>query len=253
MRDRESSVTLESVGKSTEGRDIVMLKISKSGGGSKPGIWIDGGMHAREWISPATVTYIANKLITNRNGEADDLLDMFDWYIVPVANPDGYEYTHTNDRFWRKTRSGTPSWYCKQGVDPNRNWDYKWGLSGSSRDPCSDIYAGPRPFSEPETKALSRKILSLKNQLKMYLTFHSYSQLWLIPYGYSKQVKPADYNELVRLASVGKSALEKTYGTRYQMGTAPDLLYEASGGSDDWAKGKNRNFFRNYCKISTRD
>ncbi|CAG7837705.1 unnamed protein product [Allacma fusca] len=237
LRDRDPMVKVESIGKTHEKRDIIMLKISKSGGGSKPAIWIDGGMHAREWISPATVTYIANKLVTNNKRQYDDLLEMFDWYIVPVVNADGYEFTHTGDRFWRKTRSGTGNIYCKKGVDPNRNWDFKWGSSGSSKDPCSDIYAGPRAFSESETQSMSQKILQLRSQLKMYLTFHSYSQLWLIPYGYSKYEKPADYNELVRLASQGKAALERTYGTRYQMGTAPDLLYEAAGGSDDWAKG----------------
>jgi murein tripeptide amidase MpaA len=210
-----------------------MVKISNGGGGSKPAIWIDGGMHAREWISPATATYIMYKLA--KDSSARSLTDMFDFYIVPVVNADGYEYTHTRDRLWRKTRS-TGNGGCT-GVDPNRNWGFHWAESGSSRDPCSDIYHGPRAFSEPETANVANTILRLKNQLKLYLTFHAYSQMWLVPWGYAKYQKPSDYNELMRLGAHGKRALEQTYGTRYQLGTAPDLLYPAAGGSDDWAKG----------------
>jgi len=61
--------------------------------------------------------------------------------------------------------------------------------------------------------------------------------MWLVPWGYVKNQKPADYNELMRLGRYGKEALERTYGTQYSLGTAPDLLYPAAGGSDDWAKG----------------
>ncbi|CAG7718061.1 unnamed protein product, partial [Allacma fusca] len=61
-------------------------------------------IHAREWIAPATVTYIANEII-QANLKSEYWASMFDWYISPVINPDGYEYSHTNDRFWRKTRS----------------------------------------------------------------------------------------------------------------------------------------------------
>ena len=49
---------------------------------------ITPGIHAREWISPATVTYVMNELITNpQHGR---LLNMFDFFILPVTNPDGW-------------------------------------------------------------------------------------------------------------------------------------------------------------------
>ncbi|ODN04498.1 Carboxypeptidase B [Orchesella cincta] len=230
-RENPSTVSFQSIGRSYEGKDMGILKIAT--GGSKPGIFIDGGMHAREWISPATVTYIMNKLVNDPKSKP--LTDMFDWYIVPIVNVDGYEYTHTNDRYWRKTRSRSSNG-C-YGVDPNRNFGFHWAESGSSNKPCSDIYHGPKAFSEVETQNLGRTILYLKDKLKLYLTFHAYSQMWLVPWGFAKSQKPQDYNELVRLATVGKNALERTYGTRYSVGTAPDLLYPAAGGSDDWAKG----------------
>lgn len=56
-------------------------------------------LNYREWISPAVVVYIAEQLIEGyNNGDAriKPLVENFDFYIVPVVNPDGYEYTHTN-------------------------------------------------------------------------------------------------------------------------------------------------------------
>lgn len=122
-------------------------------------------------------------------------------------------------------------------VDPNRNWGYQWGGKGTSADPCSDIYRGTRAFSEPETAAVANAVLARRNQIKLFLTFHSYSQLWLMPWSYTRQ-RASDYNELYRMAYQGAKALSATYGTRYRVGSAPELLYEAAGGSDDWAKGK---------------
>lgn len=136
---------------------------------------------------------------------------------------------------WRKTRRPNPGSRC-YGTDPNRNWGYQWGGAGTSRDPCSDVYHGPRAFSEPETNAVAQAIMARRNQIKLYLTFHSYSQLWLLPWSYTRQ-RPADYNELYSMAATGARALAQTYGTQYRVGSAPEILYEAAGGSDDWAKG----------------
>ncbi len=60
------------------------------------------------------------------DSEITDLVDSYEWYFLPVANPDGYEYTFTNERLWRKTRTLTGSAFCP-GADPNRNWDSNFG------------------------------------------------------------------------------------------------------------------------------
>ena len=86
------------IGNSYEGRNLFLVKIgTPSRGIRKPAVWIDGGIHAREWISPATVSYIAYELLENAGNHAH-LLNHYDFYIMPLVNPDGYEYTHTNDR-----------------------------------------------------------------------------------------------------------------------------------------------------------
>ncbi|KAF4524147.1 hypothetical protein B566_EDAN012152 [Ephemera danica] len=221
------------IGRSSEGRDIKLLKVS-TGGAPKPAIWVDGGIHAREWIAPATAAYLLLQLVEFRE-KHPSLLNSLDWYFLPVANPDGYEYTHTNDRLWRKTRSVNSGSSCI-GVDPNRNFDFHWMEIGASSDPCRDDYAGPRANSEPETRAIIDFLMAHSGEVKMYLTLHAYSQMWLVPWGYTEE-KPADYYDMYVLAEKAVEALEKTRGTDYLLGTAQELLYPSAGGSDDWAKG----------------
>ena len=198
-------------------------------------------MHAREWISPAVVLYTLKQLVENFRVNRK-VVEGADWYIMPVSNPDGYEYSHTTDRFWRKTRSSHVSqdlessrtltnflWgeTCR-GVDMNRNWDFHWGEVGASDDPCHETYAGPRPFSEPETRAISDFIMNRKSKIKLYLTMHAYSQMWLLPWRYTKK-KAGDYDDLMNMGRKAVDALNRVSGTLYQLGPAPSLLYPTSG------------------------
>lgn len=153
-------------------------------------IFIEANIHAREWISSATVTWILNQFLHSTDPEIVYLSETVDWYIVPVANPDGYEYTRSSNRNWRKTRSPV-SLVC-YGVDPNRNFAYNWlikdenGSEGASRAPCSDVYAGPHPFSEPETIALENYLLQHSDKFDVYLSFHSYAHQILFPFGHNR-------------------------------------------------------------------
>ncbi|VDL84099.1 unnamed protein product [Nippostrongylus brasiliensis] len=108
--------------------------------------------------------------------------------------------------------------------------------SGSSTDPCHDTYHGPSAFSEPETVAVRDFVEA--NKPEAFITLHSYSQMWLVPYGHRKRSYPQDYHTaLLPLAQKATKALYDVFGTKYQVGTGADLMYEASGGSHDWAKG----------------
>lgn len=40
------------------------FQIGKKNNFPKPGIWMDGGIHAREWVSPATVLYMIDQVIS---------------------------------------------------------------------------------------------------------------------------------------------------------------------------------------------
>ncbi|GAB6031797.1 corticosteroid- binding protein [Chamberlinius hualienensis] len=223
------------IGKTYEGRQIQVIKMGRQTNKWKPAIWIDGGIHAREWISPATVTFMIEQLVIASLQGSSKYLDEMDWYFLPVANPDGYEYTHTSSRMWRKNRAVTSNLFCR-GVDLNRNFGHFWNVGGSSNRPCAEDYAGPSAKSELETKAMTQFISSHNTTIKMYITTHSYGQLWLTPWGYTSKI-PNDYEELHQLATRGAQAIKSVYGTTYTIGTSTNVLYIASGGSDDWAKG----------------
>lgn len=122
--------------------------------------------------------------------------------MQPVVNPDGYEYTHQTDRLWRKNRGGSSSGRCA-GADLNRNYGYHWGERGASKQPCSEIFAGARPFSEPESRA-QKRFFEAPGQVRFnaFLTFHSYGQYILYPWGYDKLVPP-DHQELKRVGELG--------------------------------------------------
>ena len=195
-------VTIDSIGKTYEGRDMRILRITGTGPGlkrinrrpkkvnpqgstvtrsrqttrsqgkrtsGKPILWLDAGIHAREWVAPPTALYTALYMLesyTNGDQQAVQILDTLELIVLPSANPDGYEYSHTYDRMWRKTRSVNANSRCR-GVDPNRNFDYKWNTIGASSNPCDETYAGPRAFSEVETQAISNYILSHKDKIKV--------------------------------------------------------------------------------------
>lgn len=110
-------------GQSYEGRQIRGIKISYKTGNK--GIVIEAHIHAREWISSATATYVINELLRSNDPEVRDIAENTDWYIIPVTNPDGLEYTKDVNRMWRKTRRPNSGSTCV-GTDPNRNYAYNW-------------------------------------------------------------------------------------------------------------------------------
>lgn len=79
------------IGTSTQGRPLKIIKIS-NGKANNKAIWIDGGIHAREWISPATATYIVNELVEDWD-DLPEYMQNLDWYVLPVVNP-GKFYVH---------------------------------------------------------------------------------------------------------------------------------------------------------------
>ncbi|XP_014297850.1 carboxypeptidase B [Microplitis demolitor] len=225
-------VSVDSIGTSFQNRTLYVIKIS-SGGDNKPQILIDAGIHAREWIAPSTALYAVHQLVTNQSNTY--LYKNVDWLIIPSLNPDGYEYTHSNYRFWRKTRSINKGSTCI-GTDANRNFDLKWMTVGASSNPCSETYGGPKPFSEVETLALKDYVMANNKTIKAYLTLHSYGQYLLHPWGYTSDL-PENEPELRSVAERAAAALAAPFGTRYTIGSSTNVLYAAAGGSDDWLMG----------------
>ncbi|XP_002131554.2 carboxypeptidase B-like [Ciona intestinalis] len=226
---------VETPSQSEEKRNIVRLTMGSSQ--NNPIFLIDCGIHAREWISPAFCQCFVNRMLSQYNTDANvrSMMDALTFVIYPVLNVDGYAYTWSDDRMWRKTRTNYGT-LCT-GVDPNRNFDAVWSGPGSSSNPCSETYYGPEVASEQLTKELSNFVLTNSGQIKVYVTFHSYGQVYIYPYSYAEKDvdNKQEHNDL---AIASAAALEAVHKKRYTYGPGYSSMYLAAGGSDDFSKDK---------------
>lgn len=238
----ELATFIPSIGKSIQGRDIIAVHIhggpfvNNKGKADTPKIWFNGGQHAREWISPMTVMYILTQLLSGYGTDerVTAILNRAEIVIVPVVNPDGLDFTFTGNRLWRKNRRVNAG--GSYGVDLNRNWDDHWGGEGSSGVPTSDTYRGTAPFSEPETKAVSNFMLSFNGGFVAAIDFHSYSQLILRPYGWTRTAPP-DEAALKAVGDEMRAAILAVDNKAYT--NQPSwALYFTTGGASDWHYSK---------------
>ena len=199
--------------------------------------------HAREWISVEVALYLADELLARYSTDATLHADMdrLQIWIIPVVNPDGYVYTATwgscadvtSPRMWRKNRrlnsDGT------FGVDLNRNWGYQWGLlSGSSNATTDDTYHGTGAFSEPETTVL-RDFLNGLTNVKSFVTYHSFSELYLRPWSYTTSDPPGEPT-LKSIAQRNINLIAAVHGHTY----SENIWYTSSGEATDWVWQEKR-------------
>jgi len=158
--------------------------------------------------------------------------------IVPVLNVDGYSYTHTDNRLWRKNRQPNSGSSCV-GTDLNRNYGFGWSLPGGDDNPCSEIYYGSSAFSGPETQCI-RDVLQKYHDAKTlvsYFDIHAYSGLWMSPWGYTCNSLPNDYSAMETAMQQSVVAVRQVNGNSYQYGPTCRTIYQTSGGSRDYAYG----------------
>ena len=228
---------LVSYGTTVNGQDIIALKVSADArtarDGSKPSVLYMGAQHAREWITPEMVRRLMRRVV---EGQATDetiarLLADNELWFIPVANPDGYDWTFKpGQRLWRKNlrdNDGDGRISPGDGVDLNRNFPTRWGYDneGSSPDPASETYRGPSPASEPETRALDALVERVG--FEFMVNYHSAAELLL--YGTGWQVATPSPDEVIYEALAGDDAKPAVPG--YD----PDLsaeLYTTNGDTD---------------------
>ncbi len=229
------------LGLTLEGRHIYALKVSARVDldEAEAQVLFLGCHHAREWISVEVPLLFGRYAVEHYSTDAEmkRLLDHSEVWIVPLVNPDGLEYTIYTYRYWRKNRrdNGEGSF----GVDVNRNYDYAWGIdnAGSSPDPSSDVYRGPSAASEPETQAVQGLIAS--RNFQALISYHSYAQDILFPWGYTTTPAP-DAARLRDLAAGMSARIQAVNGRTYSYGEAGSLLYLTNGDITDWAYGRFR-------------
>jgi carboxypeptidase T len=240
-KDHPDLVSLESIGKSYEGQDILAIRISPKDRSEAeaqkiPTVLYTGCHHAREYITVEMPLMFAEYLSSEyaNNAQLKALMDEREIYIVPILNVDGYVYDYTNGirgKLWRKNRS-------QQGIgtDLNRNYSFHWGEGGSSDNPNDDTFMGSEAFSEPETLSLKNFIISL-TRLKSMLDFHSYSELILYPWGFTYEPVGQSLGKKEDQKVFHKMAQQMSAWNHYEASSVADL-YIASGNLIDWAYGE---------------
>ncbi|MCP4691714.1 MAG: zinc carboxypeptidase, partial [Desulfobacterales bacterium] len=254
-RDYPGLATLETIGHSLQNRPLLAMRLTAGPVSSRPGFWNIGRIdkpevlflathHAREWVATQMAMRLI-KYLVNNFGKVDrvsNLLLTTEVWIVPVGNPDGYEYTFTNERLWRKNlrdNDGDGEITVNDGVDLNRNYDSHWGYDneGSSDLFSDNTYRGAAPHSEPETRVVEDFIQA--HDFKFVVSYHTYSNLIL--YAWSWQVQTPSFDDPIYVAQCGTDDNPAIWDTILDQGYDPGVgadLYVVNGDFADWCYEK---------------
>lgn len=231
--------------------DIWALKVSSNVNldEDKPAIFYMGAHHAREPLSTEVTMYILNHILQQYGTDPDitNSVNTKEIWFVPIVNPDGHKIVLDQiDLTWRKnirdndnngqiTLSPNFNNY-PDGVDPNRNYGWQWGGEGSSSSMNSLTYRGPAAFSEPEVQAM--RDLMADRHFVAGITYHTYSELVLWPYGYTSNATAPDAAALSALGVQMAQTIPRL-GSGYYTPQPSWALYPAAGVTDDYAYGKH--------------
>lgn len=238
---------LDTLGFSWEGRPIVAIRITDNPNTNEgePAILVMGMHHAREWPSVEVPLFIIDTLLRGYGSDPliTNSINNLDIWVIPMVNPDGYNYSRTVYTMWRKNRRYFPS-FGTYGVDLNRNYasssdgdprgEWCTPTSGTSNYPSNDTYCGPDMFSEYEIQAVKNLIDSI--DFVAIITYHSYSGAVLYPWGYKSDTAPHN-SYLAYLANLMASQMVTENNNPYIAIQSPDIGYTATGTTDDWAYG----------------
>jgi hypothetical protein len=240
-RNNPQLVKLETLGTTLQGRPILALKLTQGARGIKdgkrPAVLYSATQHAREWIAGEVDRRLLAWFIQgwrDNDKQVRALLKENEYWFVPIANPDGYQYTFDHERLWRKNlRDNNEDGQITvgDGVDPNRNFPnhWKWDEEGSSSIMSSETYRGPAATSERETQAM--KGLLDRIGFAFQVNYHSNGQWLLYAEGWQTSTPTADDPIYYALSgNLDEPAIED-----FHPGLSPDVLYVTNGETTDYA------------------
>ncbi len=219
---------LESIGQTWEKREINLITISNDikSADNKPALFFTGTIHAREWVGHELGIEFATYILDNL--ETDPTLQSYlkntTIYMVPCANPDGYEYSRNHFSFWRKNRRVNAD--GSYGVDLNRNFPIGYVKSTAT---TSNVYGGPEPFSEPETRALRDFVIEHEN-ITIALDYHSQGNVFFPAHDFRHE-DTIDTTDMNTLCANMAEEIRKISGREYgiHQGKPPTKLISGSG------------------------
>ncbi len=268
-----------------EQRRTHVLRIGTQGPGAADGVLLLGGVHGREWVPPDALVSLAADLLeahargtglgyggaTFSAGDVRRIVETLNLFVCPCLNPDGRHHSQTNVALWRKNRRPRPTSGSCDGVDLNRNFDFLWDhvhkFAADSRvqtsaDPCSDVYRGPSPASEPEVRNVLW-LLDSHPRIRWHIDVHSAVPAVLYSWGsdqdqtthpdqtflnsafdtvrgrpgdtaYREYIAAPDLAVVTSVATRVNDAVKAVRGDDYGVEQAFGL-YPTSGASDDYA------------------
>ncbi len=227
---------VESIGKTWEDRDIVAITLSNDMefADEKPALFYTGSIHAREWIGIelglAFGKYVLEYI--DYDPQLKSFLSRATMYLVPCANPDGFEYSRNHFAFWRKNRRQNAD--GSFGVDLNRNFSV--GFT-PNKNTTSNVYSGPAAFSEPETLAL-KNFTEDHSNITIALDYHSQGNVIFPAHNFIHEddLEATDLNVLsANMAEEIRKYSGREYGVH--MGKPPVHLISGSGREFYYAQG----------------
>ena len=229
-------VRVESIGTTYENRDILLATISLDikEADKKPALLYTGTIHAREWIGNELAIAFVDYLLKNykKNPYIYQTLKDSTLYIVPILNPDGFEYSRNHFSFWRKNRRNNGDGTF--GVDLNRNFSEGFKKITNT---SSNVYGGPYPFSEPETRAI-KEFVDNHTNITIALDYHSQGNVFFPAHKFhhEPEIEGTDLNTLCANMNY---RIQKTTGRKYGIhrGKPPIKLISGSGREYYYSKG----------------
>lgn len=236
VKNYPNLIKTETIGKTWEDREIVLATVTLGveNADLKPGLLYTGTIHAREWIGNELGIAFIDYLLKNyqNNPKIAAALTKNTLYMVPCLNPDGFEYSRTHFSFWRKNRRDNKD--GTYGVDLNRNFSV--GFT-KIKDTSSNVYGGPEPFSEPETRAIKQFVDNHPN-IAIALDYHSQGNVFFPAHKFNHEAE-IEGTDLNVLCANMNYEIRKVTGREYGIhrGKPPTKLISGSGREYYYSKG----------------
>jgi carboxypeptidase T len=237
-------MSLTSIGKTYEGRDIWMVKLSDNVDQEEdePGVLFMAAHHGNEWpgieICLFFIRYMIEQYDNDTNLEVRNAINTTQIFLIPMVNPDGVMIDSRKNNAPNHGPFGYSTSITSYGVNLNRNYDDPWFLAylfpvryylPIILADSSFNYRGPYPFSENETKAV--KNFAEAHDISLSISYHSYGEFIIYPWLHTTKQTP---DELL-FRSVGENITSINHYYLYVKNDRLIPRYGGTlGGSENW-------------------